>query len=35
LDGSWLTESATAAFEVFTSDWWTFFFVADTDEFWT
>jgi hypothetical protein len=34
LDGSWLTESATTAFEVGTGDWWTFFFVADTDEFW-
>jgi hypothetical protein len=34
LNGSWLTETATAAFKVFTGNWWTFFFVADTDEFW-
>ena len=35
VDGSWLTESASTTFKVFTSDWWAFFFVADTDEFWT
>lgn len=34
LNGSWLAESATTAFEVSTGNWWTFFFVADTDEFW-
>lgn len=30
----WGAETATAAFHVFAGDWWTFFGVANADEFW-
>jgi hypothetical protein len=30
----WGASTASAAFHVFTGDWWTFFGVTDTDEFW-